>query len=239
MDSKQIGKAFRIDIYKVLAWGSRKSVNGVGGSVWLLVSLPLIFAIIARITGNEEVMDPMSGAVTGMLVFVSAMTGMIVFSYEDQTGSGKLNGLLPATRANQVVGRYVLTLIAVAIAVVLQAVCGLIMYTPQRMNVAVGLTLLVLIVAPILASLYLPIGYRFPATKAMGYALILLFVIGALMAVVALTVPDAVLSQVITFVTGAKLGPIPWVAIIGLIVAVVMYILSCRLSMHIYERKEL
>ncbi|WEV63337.1 ABC-2 transporter permease [Bifidobacterium sp. ESL0732] len=239
MDSKQIGKAFRIDVYKVLAWGNRKNIKGVGGSVWLLVSLPLVFAIIAKIMGDEALMDPMSGAVTGMLVFVSAMTGMMVFSYEDQTGSRKLNGFLPATRANQVVGRYVLTLFAIAVAVVLQAVCGLIMYMPQRINDAVGLTLLVLVVAPILASLYLPIGYRFPATKATGYAFVLLFVIGALMAVVALTVPEAVLNHVITFVTSAKLGPIPWVAIIGLIVAVVMYVLSCRLSMHIYERKEL
>ncbi|WEV52174.1 ABC-2 transporter permease [Bifidobacterium sp. ESL0704] len=231
MDFKQIGKALRIDVFKILAYSN--------GSVWLLVLLPLVFAVVPGMMGKESVLYPMSGAVTGMLTFVSAMAGMSVFSYEDQTGSAKLNGLLPVSRRNQVVGRYAFALLVVVVAVVLQMICGMMMFRLRRMGAVAGLMTTVLVASPILAGIYLPIGYRFPATKAVGYAIILLFVIGGALVLVAFTVPDAVLNNVMDFVTSAKLGPIPWVAIIGILVAAVIFVLSCRLSMHIYERKEL
>ncbi|WEV73332.1 ABC-2 transporter permease [Bifidobacterium sp. ESL0798] len=207
MDSKQINKAFRIDIYKILAWSSGKGIGS--GSVLLLVGLPLLFAIMARIGGNDGITGPMSGGITGLLVAISGMMGIMVFSYEDQTGTAKLNCLLPASRANQVVGRYAFTLLCIVIAALLQVICGLVMYMPHSMGAVAGLTVIVLAVGTIYASLTLPIGYRFPATKAMGYALLLLVALGAIMVLIGFTMPEATLNKVVHFVTTAKLGPFP------------------------------
>lgn len=237
MDTKQISRAFRIDIYKILAYGSGKGIGS--GSIWFLMALPMLFAIVARLGRNNGLISPMSGGVTGLLVAISGMMGILVFSYEDQTGSGKLNGPLPVSRMNQVIGRYAFTLFAVAIAALLQVICGLVIYMPYKMNAVSGLTATVLVAGIVYASLTLPLGYRFPAAKATGFAFIVLFVIAAIITVTGFALPDSVIDNVKRFVMDAKLGPIPWIAIIGIIVAAVMFFFSCRLSMHIYERKDL
>lgn len=233
MDITQIKRSMHIDFLRLSASG--KSV------VWIFILLPFVFAIMGLVSGDRVVAFSMSGAVTGICAIYAVMMGMMIFSNEDMTGNTSMDGILPVSRFNQVFARYALIVVGDVVAALEAVVCLLLLLHEDEppLAVIVGIALAVVFVALFLGGLVLPLFYRCPLTQAMGWAFGLLGLLFILVFGVIKLMPENMLRRVLQWATTAKIGVVPTIAIIGIIVAIVVGICSFVISVHIYERKEL
>lgn len=233
MDITQIKRSMHIDFLRLSASG--KSV------VWIFVLLPFVFAVVGLVSGDRVMAISMSGAVTGICAIYAVMMGMMIFSNEDMTGNTSMDGILPVSRFNQVFARYALIVVADVVAALEAVACLLLLLHEDEppLSVIVGIALAVVFVALFLGGLVLPFFYRCPLTQAMGWAFGVLGLLFVLVFVDFKLMSENMFHNVLQWAVGAKLGVVPTIAIIGIIVAIVVSICSFVISVRIYEHKEL
>ncbi|WEV71786.1 ABC-2 transporter permease [Bifidobacterium sp. ESL0790] len=224
MDSEQIGKALRLDWFRLTQINKALSAPA-------LLALALVLSIIARLTRNGLV-----GAIVFAIFFIMpATSGIYLSAYQKKTSSGPLNGMLPATRLNQVVARYFLVFLLLMMTFVAQLVCMSIMYLPGYPLFVFAASLLELVVGIIFNALVLPVGYRFDARKA---AIVMLLVLMAVVLLMSLD-PNRYINGIMSFKLFSVVMPMPWTSVFWILIAIVLFVVSCLASVSIYEHKEM
>lgn len=230
---EQIKRSMHIDFLRLSASGK--------SSVWIFILLPFVFAVMGVISGDRDVEMSMIGSVSGICALYAVLMGMMIFANEDMTGNASMDGILPVSRNNQVSARYAL-MVVFALAAAVETVVCLLMLMHEDLpspSLVAGLGCGVLFIALFLGGLVVPVFYRFPITQAMGWAFGELGILFLLVFVALRFMPNGMLHRAMAWVTGVKLGVVPWAAIIGSLFCVVVFVCSLLASLHIYRRKEL
>ncbi|WEV41390.1 ABC-2 transporter permease [Bifidobacterium sp. ESL0682] len=234
MDIKQIKRSMCIDYLRLTASGE--------GSAWILALLPLAFTLIAFVVDNEAVMAGAAGAVIAMCAVYAAFFVMMVFNNEETTGNIMMNGIVPASRFNQVSARFALGLATDVITAVEGVLCLFVLFHHDEPSVSsfIGLGLGVFGVALFLGSVVIPIFYKFSVTKAMGWSFAILgLLFFAIIFLIEKFISSDMCTSMLQWMMTAKLGVVPWAALIAVLVSVVACVCSFLISVHIYQRKEL
>ncbi|WEV71787.1 ABC-2 transporter permease [Bifidobacterium sp. ESL0790] len=233
MNVEQIKRSIHVDFLRLSASGK--------SSVWIFILLPFVFAVMGLISGDRGVELSMTGSVAGICALYAVLMGMMIFANEDMTGNISMNGILPVSRSNQVSARYALMAVFSLVAAVETVVCVVMLLHEDLPSpwVMAGIGCGVLFVALLLGGLVVPIFYRFPITQAMGWAFGGLGALFLLVFMVVRFMPNDKLHRVVEWVTTTKLGAVPWAAIIGAVICVVVFVGSLLISSRIYRRKEL
>ncbi|WEV45948.1 ABC-2 transporter permease [Bifidobacterium sp. ESL0690] len=233
MDTKQIKRSMRIDYLRLAASGE--------GSVWILALVPLAFTFIGFIVDDEAITFGAAGAVAAICALYAAFSAMMVFSNEETTGNTSMNGIVPVSRPNQVFARFALGFAADVITAVEGVLCLLILFHHDEPSVLLfaGLGLGVFGVSLFLGGVVIPIFYKFAVTKAMGWSFAILGLLFFAVFLVGKIMSDDMRKRMVEWITTARLGVVPWAAIIAVLVAVVVCVCSFLVSVRIYERKEL
>lgn len=98
--------SFRLDLARI-------AISSAGGLMPFL--LPLIFAMIFGLAGSGG--DFAVGGVVGSVFGVGSILPLSAFTYEWQEQHRRMNGIIPANRTHQVIGRYLTLLVFAAIMV--------------------------------------------------------------------------------------------------------------------------
>ncbi|WEV68492.1 ABC-2 transporter permease [Bifidobacterium sp. ESL0775] len=233
MDTKQIKRSMRLDYLRLAASGE--------GSVWILALVPLAFTLIGFIVDDEAITFGAAGAVTAICALYAAFSSMMVFSNEETTGNTSMNGIVPVSRLNQVFARFALSFVADAITAIEGVLCLLILFHHDEPSVSLfaGLGLGVFGVALFLGSVVIPIFYKFAVTKAMGWSFAILGLLFFAVFLIGKIMSDDMRTRMLKWMMTAKLGIVPWAAIIAILVAIVVCVCSFLLSVRVYEHKEL
>lgn len=229
----QVRRSVRIDFLRLSATG--KSM------VWVFVLMPFFFVVMGMLSGDTMMTFGFAGSVTTMCALFAGVLPMIVASNEEMSGNSKMNGIIPATRSNQVFARYALMLIVDIFATVEAMVClALLFYADEPpITALIGIGLVIFCIALLVGSLLMPLFYRFPCTRAIGWgfallALLFLAGLGLLRIVVKCNIVTVSESSSTVYV-----GLLGAASIVGTLFVVLICIASFLISKHIYTRKEL
>lgn len=164
----------------------------------------------------------------------SAMAAVIVtfsaFTYDNYANWNCYALSLPLSRKNLVQGRYLFSLIAVSVCLLLNLACGgvILLFSKESVSLLLFSSLAVTGVSLLLIALILPIAFRFGVDRGRIYAVIIaLCIVGAMLAVQ--NYIDA--SGNLTAILGRLLPLAP------LLLACILF-LSYRLSCRICSKKE-
>ncbi|WEV66495.1 MULTISPECIES: ABC-2 transporter permease [unclassified Bifidobacterium] len=218
MDLGQVVKAFRLDWWRLTQ--IKKAV-----SCPVFLTLAVVLATLARVIGNYLL--PLFVFV--LVFFSSSMTGVVVFGHERRLRGKAAETTSRHVHGGQVVGRYVLVLAVMLLTFVVQSVCGAIMYLPDYPGSVISLSLALLMFSLCFNAVVLPLCYYFPA-NAKIVALVPLLIVFAVSMSLSIGIPESVWETFVNFRWSLPGLPMPWPAIIGMVVAMAVFALSCWFS---------
>lgn len=188
----------------------------------------IIFFAIVTFT-NDDV-----SFLSGMIVLILAMLPVTSFSYDQNSKWDLFSQTLPVSRKQLVYSKYILGLIAIAAGTVLSLLLNIAILSVKNLafhtSELVGANIMIACVSILYLSLIIPLVYQFGVEKS------------RLISIAVLAVPSLVfigLAQIgvsFSFLDAMSLGAL--VGISSLITACVL-IISVRISVHIYSRKDL
>lgn len=234
--ASQVARSFKLDVLRLSATGRV--------SLWVMLLVPLVFCTLISLVNGDVVAAGTAGGAIGMCAVFGVLGGMMIFGNEESTGNIAMNGVIPVSRFNQVAARYALTLVIAVVMAVEALLCLLIASRGGRIldisvlrmvEVSVG----ILLISIFLEGISLPLSYRFPSTKAMGFAFVFLFGLFAVILLIIKFVPQQRLDVFLHWVAAAKVGFVSSVFLIGAVIAIAVYVVSFLVSQRIYARKEL
>lgn len=227
----QVKRSMRIDFLRLSATGK--------SSVWVFVLMPLLFVVMGMLGGDEMTTFGFAGSAVGVCGMFASMLPMIVASNEEMSGNSSMNGIIPATRLNQVLARYAFMIVVDILAALEAMVCLVLLlhFDEPPVTSLIGIGLSVLSAALFAGSLLMPLFYRFPATQAIGWGFGLLGLLCLVGFGLYRFVPQSAFlasktSSLFTTHMGLILG-------IVAIVAVLICLCSFLISNRIYANKEL
>lgn len=164
----------------------------------------------------------------------SAMAAVIVvfssFTYDNYANWNCYALSLPLSRKRLVQGRYLFSLITIAVCLLVNLVCGglILLYSHQPASIVLDSSLAVTGISLLLVSLIIPIAYQFGVDRGRIYVAIIAFCIVAMSTVVQnnLSVIDRLISTFNSFLL-----------FLPLFLALVV-LLSYQISCHICQNKE-
>ncbi|MBT1172938.1 ABC-2 transporter permease [Bifidobacterium sp. MA2] len=231
-----VRKAFLMDWHKLTS-------QGWAWIPLLVIGMPALAVGIAWV-GWDGSLSGIYGSISYVYIFVMTYP----FMYEQQGHGEAMNGVIPVDRAHQVVARYLMMFVSVVLMV------SSYLLTWAGMT-AIGLTGAADAIPNalgfmwgylILESVLCPLLYRFPIQKAfvwvMVVALAVLFTAVATFisasAVIPSDVVDGVLGAIGSFGNTLTARPM-LLAAFGVVTAAIALAVSYRLSLRIYQDKEL
>lgn len=173
-------------------------------------------------------------------VIIVSMLPSSLLSYDERDKWNIYSDTLPYTRAQLVSSKYLLSLLISAAAIIIVAILqGARVITTQDFSmgeyqVLIGTSLMLSLLAP---ALMLPTLYRFGAEKGrMIYLGIIALLIGGVTALSIIAESSDLFTALMV-----SLSQLHFAAILAviLLIAAVLYLLSWRLSIRFYEKKEL
>ncbi|PLS31615.1 hypothetical protein Uis1B_0607 [Bifidobacterium margollesii] len=232
-------KSMRVD------WARMTSV-GYGMVVGYVLSMPILMVVLTLVIGGDAATAGILWlykylAALNLMMYVSFMTFPSV--YQDMGNNADMNGLMPVSRRNQVLGRYVYLLIFGVIFILTEALTYPLAFAVAGQLGSMGAlpwgTLAALLFAyVVLAAIVLVLVYRF---KAQTLLYVVVFAGSGLMLcgfVLAARFSDQV--QTILGWLGSHVFSSVWLTgVLGVVIAAVVLAGSYLLSVRLYERKEM
>ena len=234
--------ACRLDVCRVLS-------SSPASTVLVLLFAPIFSLLMGLVlqagdlgSGAASMYEgAIAGACTGLFVVLTTY----VFFYESQGHGLWMNGVVPISRAHQVLGRYLFLLVSGGLFVVEMIVCTLIanamsvagfgsLWSAENtQSVAVSMVMFLL-----LEALMYPLLYRFPLQKAITMAFVTVFVLLLVGFFLSQILPDAIL---VDLQQGADwlVGHVVVSIVIATAVALAALAVSLLCSLRIYRVKEL
>lgn len=232
---RSVLRAYRMDWHKVSSQG------------WMWVPAAVLAVPVLVTVGAAAHREAPTGGVFGAAIYIYVLILMYPFMYEQQGHGGWLNGLMPVSRRQQVMGRYLLLLTSAGLLLVscLLTWGGLAVVGADSVEYFGGISICLIWVYLIMVSLLCPLMYRFSIQKVgiwfMVVVLALCFAaVGGLAAVTAL-VPETVLDRALDGVVAlaGNMMLIPILAVVGIATAALALAVSFRVSCRFYLDKEL
>jgi hypothetical protein len=230
---KQVKRSMHVDFLRLSATGK--------GTVWVFALMPLLFVVMGMLSQDEMLMFGFAGSVTAMCALFAGFLPMIVANNEEMSGNSAMNGIIPATRLNQVLARYALMLIVDMLAGVEAMVClAFLLHADEPpITVLLGIGLVVACMALLVGSLLLPLFYRFPSTQAIGWSFVVLGLLFLAGIVLSRRVPQLGIVTVTESSLMVNVGLLSVASVIGMLLVVLICLISFLISSRIYSNKEL
>lgn len=180
-------------------------------------------------------------ALVGMLVAFSVVATTYPFVYEDQNDHRRINGIIPVSRASQVMGRYLVVAVSDVVAVVVFFICVLIesLFGSQtQIGDAFAAAGMLLLMCMVIQSILLPVMYRFSSVKSLqfvsiGFFACIALIFAAFMLLNKFGQLEPLVNALIPVFTS-----VPTATALGIGVAVAAVAISYACSKHIYTTKE-
>lgn len=179
---------------------------------------------------------------TMMIILMIAMIGLSTFSYDEVANSDKYILSLPTNRKEIVLSRYILiiliNLIGVFISLVITSIVGLVIGKVEKTFLElIALVIGNLMGIALLQSIQVPCMYKWGVEKAKVQSIIILMSIGLVLFGIFMTIKYINVGNTILSV----LSGIPEYAYIIALVLILalMYYISYRISLKIYNKKEI
>ena len=219
-------------------------------SRWLVLALMLLgcpaIVLVAGLLGMGEGDHLGDGASGAMLGFYTVFS-VYAFIYEDKYRGLWMNGIIPVSRARQVVARYLMLLVLASILVASLAVSWFVKWCFGPITFAacvfdIGGQLFSML---LVASIMYPLVYRFPpqvAVMVMAAVIVVLGVLGfAVVFGAAAVLPESATAAIGTWAVGLvsmmSTNPVGFVGIMLTVAAAALVVSAC-VSVHIYRAKE-
>lgn len=235
-----IRRAFLMDWHKLTSQGWQ----------WipmLVIGLPAMMLAITMF-GGGDFSSGAFGGLYGSFLYVYVLIPMYAFMYEERDHGMWLNGIMPVSRAHQVVARYLLMFVSAALLLVSYLLAWAALAAGGAGNVGSAWTSIFAFLWAYLItqSVMCPVFYRFGTQKALvWFAVIAMVAFCAIMGGLALAATllpqgsvDGWVGSVLAFVTTVASRPMPLI-LIGVVTAALALAVSFRVSVRIYQAKEL
>lgn len=228
-------KSIRLDF-------ARLTSNGFASFI-ISAAIPILYELLFRIMNPDtSSIGLISTAIVSMVAAVTIMFTINVFRSEDQNGHRKINGIIPVSRASQVIGRYTLVAlidIAGALEVEMCLLISMFQSSVSSADAVLRDIAIMLVLSVLCEAILLPVMYRFSSTKVLQYITFgFLTVFLAVLAIVVALSKLKMLNGIVSLVTGISWSVSLVAALVGVLVVVAVTI-SFTLSRRIYLRREL
>ena len=250
---KRLTAQMRLDAMRTLSQGS--------ASVWFFLILAPAFAFVIPLVAGGAVTGGIgaivNSALSGSVIGIGCFLTLYPFFYEDQGDHRRINGLIPISRAHQVVGRYLFVLACLLIILLDLAAVRLLAWTGTALAGGVEATggaaslgrdilfgpLLPTLVVMVMDALAMPLLYRYPPAVMMriiSIAFVCCVAVGAILIWGLPKLLPASAMSALTSAIGALAGVPPSGAMLAFtLVAVAAYALSSLPSRRFHRAKEL